>query len=53
MESKITERKLCDLVSSGMMHEQFLESLRPDGMGIDYSKIHFRFHELLRVHETI
>jgi len=53
VESKITERKLCDLVSSGMMHEQFLESLRPDGMGIDYSKIHFRFHELLRVHETI
>mmetsp|Transcript_10863 Transcript_10863/g.32151 ORF Transcript_10863/g.32151 Transcript_10863/m.32151 type:complete len:691 (-) Transcript_10863:598-2670(-) len=48
---RITERKLCDLVSTGAMHKHFLRHLRNDGMGIDYREIHFRFHELLRVHE--
>lgn len=48
---KITERKLCDFVAKGAMHKTFLRHLRNDGMGIDYNQIHFRFHELLRVHE--
>lgn len=48
---KITEHKLCDYVSGGALHKNFIQHLRSDGMGIDYSKIQFRFHELLRVHE--
>ena len=51
VESKITERKLCDFVSSGMMHSTFLDHLRIDGMGIDYNDFYFHYHELLRVHE--
>jgi [Skp1-protein]-hydroxyproline N-acetylglucosaminyltransferase len=51
VESKITERKLCDFVSSGMMHSTFLDHLRIDGMGIDYGDFYFHYHELLRVHE--
>ena len=51
VETKITERKLCDFVSSGMMHSTFLDHLRTDGMGIDYNEFFFHYHELLRVHE--
>ena len=42
---KIAEKGLCDFVVSGEMHRSFLQHLRPDGMGIDYTKINFRFHE--------
>ena len=52
VESKITERKLCDFVSSGMMHNTFLDHLRIDGLGIDYNDFYFHFHELLRMHEN-
>ena len=52
VREKITERKLCDYVSAGALHKKFSQHIRTDGMGIDYSNIQFRFHELLRVHEN-
>jgi [Skp1-protein]-hydroxyproline N-acetylglucosaminyltransferase len=42
---KVAEQHLCRFVESGQMHNQFMKSLRPDGMGIDYSKISFRFKD--------
>ncbi len=49
---KITERNLCDFVATGRMHQFFHSNLRENGMGIDYSGIHFRFHELQNNHEN-
>ena len=41
---KKTEPNLCDFVASGIMHKRFhVRYLREDGMGIDYSKISYRF----------
>lgn len=48
----ITERKLCNFVSTGRMHRQFHEHLREDGMGLNYDQIHFRFHELQNNHDA-
>jgi len=50
-QERITERKLCNYVSTGRMHQQFYEHLRTDGMGLDYDQINFRFHELQNNHE--
>ena len=41
--NKRTEQHLCQFVETGKMHREFNKVLRPDGMGIDYSKISFRF----------
>jgi hypothetical protein len=43
VKNKVAEQHLCRFVESGLMHKQFMDVLRPDGMGIDYSKITFRF----------
>lgn len=40
---KTTEHGLCKFVEPGTMHNMFTEMLRPDGMGIDYDKIHYQF----------
>jgi [Skp1-protein]-hydroxyproline N-acetylglucosaminyltransferase len=52
VRERITERKLCNFVSPGHMHTQFHEHLKADGMGLDYFKIAYRFHELQNNHET-
>ena len=42
--NKVTEDHLCKFVDTGgRMHKEFTPHLRSDGMGIDYSKIHFRW----------
>ena len=33
------------------MHREFKKFLRPDGMGVDYSKITFRFKDPLKKHK--
>ena len=43
VRTKVAEQNLCGFVESGRMHHEFMKSLRPDGMGIDYGKISFRF----------
>jgi [Skp1-protein]-hydroxyproline N-acetylglucosaminyltransferase len=40
---KTIEGHLCSFVAEGKMHKLFMPNLRPDGMGIDYSKIDYRF----------
>ncbi len=43
---KTTEPHLCRFVQDGgKMHHKFTPFLRPDGMGIDYSKIDFKFKD--------
>ncbi|KAL3770239.1 hypothetical protein ACHAWO_009553 [Cyclotella atomus] len=42
---KKTEQHLCSFVETGKMHHEFTKFIRPDGMGIDYSKITFRFKD--------
>lgn len=39
---KTAQRHLCEFVR-GRMHEMFMKHLRSDGMGIDYSKIDFKW----------
>mmetsp|Transcript_30630 Transcript_30630/g.64797 ORF Transcript_30630/g.64797 Transcript_30630/m.64797 type:complete len:559 (+) Transcript_30630:67-1743(+) len=43
--NKVTEQHLCQFVESGRMHKEFTKFIRPDGMGIDYSKITYRFKD--------
>lgn len=45
------EGHLCDFVQTGKMHQLFTPHLRENGMGINYDKIKFRFHELANMHE--
>jgi len=42
---KQTEHHLCKFVEGGKMHKDFTSHLRPDGMGIDYSQISYRFKD--------
>ena len=42
---KKTEHHLCEFVEGGKMHRDFTSHLRPDGMGIDYSQISYRFKD--------
>jgi len=46
-EAKVTEKELCDFVTSGTMHNLFSLHLRHDNMGLDYNSINFRFNELI------
>ena len=46
--NKRTEQHLCQFVETGKMHREFNKVLRPDGMGIDYSKISFRFKDPMK-----
>lgn len=46
--NKRTEHHLCQFVETGKMHKKFMPFLRPDGMGIDYSKIDYRFTDPLK-----
>jgi [Skp1-protein]-hydroxyproline N-acetylglucosaminyltransferase len=48
---RITEHRLCEFVTTGNMHDEFVPHLRQDGMGIDYNSISFRFHELISIHK--
>lgn len=44
--NKKLERHLCKFVDiGGKMHYSFQPHLRPDGMGIDYGKIDFKFKD--------
>ena len=43
MEKKFTEEHLCWFVDRGGMHQQFQPLVRPDGMGVDYGKIDYKF----------
>jgi [Skp1-protein]-hydroxyproline N-acetylglucosaminyltransferase len=44
--AKTIERHLCRFVDiDGRMHKTFTPYLRKDGMGIDYSQIHFKFKD--------
>ncbi|KAL3795031.1 hypothetical protein HJC23_006352 [Cyclotella cryptica] len=45
VRNKVTEHHLCSFVETGRMHNEFTKFLRPDGMGIDYSKITYRFKD--------
>ncbi|KAL7536557.1 hypothetical protein ACHAXR_007243 [Thalassiosira sp. AJA248-18] len=45
--NKKTEQHLCQFVETGKMHKEFTKFIRPDGMGIDYGKISFRFKDPL------
>ena len=51
MKERITEHRLCEFVTSGNLHDEFTAHLRSNGMGIDYSGIDFRFHELISIHK--
>ena len=42
---KVAEQHLCKFVETGIMHNDFMKFLRSDGMGIDYSKISYRFKD--------
>mmetsp|Transcript_39854 Transcript_39854/g.58544 ORF Transcript_39854/g.58544 Transcript_39854/m.58544 type:complete len:539 (-) Transcript_39854:346-1962(-) len=42
IKNRKTEQHLCSFVLK-KMHVDFVEHLRPNGMGIDYSKIHYKF----------
>eukprot|EP00584_Thalassiosira_punctigera_P021344 CAMPEP_0172555108 /NCGR_PEP_ID=MMETSP1067-20121228/57994_1 /TAXON_ID=265564 ORGANISM="Thalassiosira punctigera, Strain Tpunct2005C2" /NCGR_SAMPLE_ID=MMETSP1067 /ASSEMBLY_ACC=CAM_ASM_000444 /LENGTH=608 /DNA_ID=CAMNT_0013343617 /DNA_START=65 /DNA_END=1888 /DNA_ORIENTATION=+ len=42
VKKKTTQRHLCQFVR-GRMHNMFMKHLRSDGMGIDYSKIDFKW----------
>mmetsp|Transcript_8541 Transcript_8541/g.17859 ORF Transcript_8541/g.17859 Transcript_8541/m.17859 type:complete len:603 (-) Transcript_8541:399-2207(-) len=46
--NKRTEHHLCQFVETGNMHKKFMSFLRPDGMGIDYSQIDYRFKDPLK-----
>ena len=48
---RITEHRLCEFVVTGNMHDEFSPHLRQDGMGIDYNRVSFRFHELISIHK--
>lgn len=43
--NKKTERHLCRFVDSGQMHNQFKKLIRRDGMGVDYSKVIYKFKD--------
>ena len=43
--NKRVEHHLCTFVQGGQMHKDFQKHLRPDGMGIDYSKIDYKFKD--------
>merc|ERR1712048_272492 len=45
VQVKRTERRLCEFVQSDKIQELLHSHLRTDGMGIDYSKVFFRYHE--------
>jgi len=45
---KKTEQHLCKFVEGGKMHKDFTSHLRPDGMGIDYSQISYRFKDPMK-----
>jgi hypothetical protein len=51
VQEKVTEKHLCDFVSTGSMHNLFQKHVRPDRMGVNYNNVHFRYHELLNIHE--
>jgi hypothetical protein len=42
---KETQGHLCEFVSDGKMHTDFSPHLRKDGMGIDYSNIHYKWKD--------
>ncbi|KAL7554925.1 hypothetical protein ACHAWF_018490 [Thalassiosira exigua] len=44
VKKKTTERHLCRFVRN-QMHDMFMKHLREDGMGIDYSKIDFKWKD--------
>uniref|UniRef100_A0A7S1D8Q1 Uncharacterized protein n=1 Tax=Cyclophora tenuis TaxID=216820 RepID=A0A7S1D8Q1_CYCTE len=43
--NKKTENHLCRFVDKGGMHRQFTKLLRPDGMGVDYDRITYKFKD--------
>ncbi|KAK1744184.1 glycosyltransferase (GlcNAc) [Skeletonema marinoi] len=43
VKNKSNEGHLCDFVDTGDMHKLFTQYLRADGMGLDYSKIVYKF----------
>jgi [Skp1-protein]-hydroxyproline N-acetylglucosaminyltransferase len=46
VQEKVVEKHLCMFVDEqGRMHKKFTPFLRPDGMGIDYSKINYQFKD--------
>jgi hypothetical protein len=51
MSGHVTEHRMCEFVTSGNLHDEFVPQLRSNEMGIDYSNIHFRFHELISIHK--
>lgn len=51
MNERITEHRMCEFVTSGNFHDEFTPHLQKNGMGLDYSDISFRFHELISIHK--
>ena len=45
---KVTEHHLCRFVETGKMHKEFNAFLRPDGMGVDYSQITYKFTDPMK-----
>lgn len=41
--NKRTKQHLCRFVETGHMQKQFAKFIRPDGMGIDYSKVNYKY----------
>jgi len=50
--NKMTELHLCEFVETGKMHNDFTKFIRPDGMGIDYGKITYRFRDPMNLRRT-
>jgi [Skp1-protein]-hydroxyproline N-acetylglucosaminyltransferase len=45
VHKKRVEHHLCTFVQGGTMHKQFQAKLRPDGMGVDFSRIDYEFKD--------
>mmetsp|Transcript_15517 Transcript_15517/g.20214 ORF Transcript_15517/g.20214 Transcript_15517/m.20214 type:complete len:501 (-) Transcript_15517:54-1556(-) len=44
-ETQTVEHHLCRFVQTGQMHIMFKKLMRRDGMGVDYSKVTYKFHD--------
>lgn len=50
---KTTEHNLCRFVQPGVMHRTFMKFLRPDGMGINYDKIDYKFKDPAKQNQNV
>lgn len=48
VKTKTVEQHLCRFVQTGNMHRKFLPFLRKNEMGLDYTKIHYKFEDPMK-----